>query len=370
MIVRTFLLALLIVWAGSTHAEQPPAASARPKDDAAVSPPAGRAADAASRGVRAPRNAAPGPAERKSASGAAPGDRTPAGGAERSDRQERPAAATSPEDDRPKRSGAASEDAAPDLADDLDSDSFGTGAEGGADAVQQANAAASLPDGGGLRFRPTRGMLLGVGALFVALLAVAVALARRDIAKVQKAIANLSERIGTVNSRIDPNVSLQIAALQRDLTLLRDRTEALERKNPNMPNAPLGGRSYEPDDFVERRPSAMAAPQPRFPALVSEVVAQSASATLRVKADPIDHDVFVASSDGAFYLVHDGSAGLCIIPAHEPMTTQLYKTYYKSSYDCGVHGAGDLYVVEPATVSARGDLWRLDRRGKLEVRAS
>ncbi|HYO75809.1 MAG TPA: hypothetical protein VE010_05045, partial [Thermoanaerobaculia bacterium] len=163
---------------------------------------------------------------------------------------------------------------------------------------------------------------------------------------------------------------LQAASLQHDLADLRKQVEAIERKGSTMPTAPLVARAQLQEEFYERPPSLVERSRARFPALISEVLAQSTSTTVRVKADTVDHDVFVPANDGAFYLVNDGTAGLCVIPAHEPMTTQLYKTYYKSSYDCSVQGAGDIYVVEPATVSPRGEMWRLASRGKLEVRGS
>ncbi|HEX8619063.1 MAG TPA: hypothetical protein VF911_15875, partial [Thermoanaerobaculia bacterium] len=118
----------------------------------------------------------------------------------------------------------------------------------------------------------------------------------------------------------------------------------------------------------ERTPS-FSPDAPRFPTPAA-TFAQAKSAKLRVQADDVDQNLFVPSDNGAFYLVEEGPANVYIIPAHEPMTTQVYKLYYKSSYDCSPLGTGDLYVVEPATVSIGGNGWRLATRGKLEIRAS
>lgn len=264
-----------------------------------------------------------------------------------------------------------------DLPIELDAASFGTGAEGGQAAAQQADTVEkSATRGEG--FLSSSGTLMFVIAggfgLFLALLIAAVLLARRDIAKARRANQKISERISAMNAKIDAAVSLPIASLQRDVAELKQQTEALARASATMPKAPLTGNSPMSGDLHEDlhawRPAVVDRTPSRFPALVSDVVAQSNSTTLRVKADPLDHDVFVPSSDGAFYLVNDGTTGPYVIPAHEPMTTQLYKTYYKSSYDCSVQGAGDLYVIEPATVRARGELWRLTTRGKLEVRGA
>jgi hypothetical protein len=89
-----------------------------------------------------------------------------------------------------------------------------------------------------------------------------------------------------------------------------------------------------------------------------------------VRTDALDQRLFVRAADGAFYLVDDPDGGLCVVPAHAQVTTQFLQTYYGSSYDYGGQSSGELYLLRPAEVTARDDHWRLENRGRLEVRVS
>jgi len=172
-------------------------------------------------------------------------------------------------------------------------------------------------------------------------------------------------------ARLEPKGD-HLGLLRNDVSKLQRTIEDLRQAVANqprldMPRSSLVGSSR---DVVPAEPYAIRREVPRFPVLISDYLSQRAAESTRVKATLADAELFTRDHSGEFYLVDDPDGGPYIVPALGNITTQLFKTYYRSSYDCSTPGAGDLYLVQPALVSVKGDFWRLPSKGTLEVRAS
>jgi hypothetical protein len=251
--------------------------------------------------------------------------------------------------------------------DQFESDTFGTGneTEAGAHLQQPGRESEKVTARWPFEYmkRNFAPAAAALNLLLIALVITAFLFMKRDtqeaLKKIERGLAQLA--------KADPNV-----AVRAELANLRKSVEELSHgasnREPHMPRADLYGTTNDlrGDEslFVKRQP------QPKFPVLITDYLSQQAANCVRVKATQLDGELFARDGEGEFYLVDDPDGALYVVPAHENITTAFFKTYYRSSYDCNSPGAGDLYLVQPAEVSAKGDLWRLTSKGKLEVRSS
>lgn len=262
---------------------------------------------------------------------------------------------------KPKDDAAAKDD------NSLDTENFGTGSEN--ETTTQTKQPESKPPVASpwetLKAQvPTA--ISAVNALFMGLLVAAFLLLKRDI---RQRLHELKRQIERLEPKGDP---MALALVRADLSKLQKSVDEARQTAANpprfdMPRSSLVAPSRDP---VFEDPYAARRDVPRFPILISDYLAQRSLRSVRVKATPLDAELFARDLNGEFFLVDEPDGGLYVVPAHENITTQFFKTYYRSSYDYTAQGSGDLYLIQPAQVSAKGDLWRLTSKGKLEVRAS
>lgn len=249
--------------------------------------------------------------------------------------------------------------------DDIDTDTYGTKSESETPAAAKPAPPDAPP-------RPSRWELarpylapatLALNTVLLALLFAAFIFLKGGM---QQLLRDLKAQIARLDSKD------QLLLLRNDVSKLQRSMEDLRQTVANqprvdMPRSSLVGASR---DVAPPEPYAIRREVPRFPVLISDYLAQRAAESTRVKATLADAELFTRDHSGEFYLVDDPDGGPYIVPALGNITNQLFKTYYRSSYDCNTPGAGDLYLVQPAQVSVKGDFWRLTSKGKLEVRAS
>jgi hypothetical protein len=252
--------------------------------------------------------------------------------------------------------------------DPLESDTYGTGSE----SATAAKSSPKLPDSGDAptlwlkriaALRNNLGLSLAVVDLsFVLALLTGLMILKRGLSQVLRKLDRRIERL----EKADPN-----APLRADLANLRKMIEGfppqlvVANAEPPIPKADL----YSGIDVDHPHVSPPGPSQPKFPVLISEYISQQPTRAVRVRATQLDHELFTRDQEGEFYLIDDAGA-LYVVPIHNNMPSSYFRTYYGASYDCTSPGSGDLYLIQPAEVTAKGDAWRLASRGKLEARMS
>ena len=191
------------------------------------------------------------------------------------------------------------------------------------------------------------------------------------------------ESVRSDKSLRDPGgVIGRVRVLEKDRDRLTDEIAQLRRGvSGTVPNATRRDRQQEEEDQDPRIPitdygnaaAAQTSAPARGAAPVTEYLTRAQQSDLgivRLQTDSVDDHVFTAAADGFYFLVRGRGGTDYAIPYHDRFTTkQLFDTYYTSAYECRVPGAGDVWVVRPASLRRQGDMWRLDERGEIEVRA-
>lgn len=246
----------------------------------------------------------------------------------------------------------------------LDGKDFGTGDETGSSETGKAAKADESEDRSNPELAFVRvhwGAATAIlDLLLIALIIVALILLKRDT---HKTLGQLKTSLEQLNKEFVAPTRRDMPILGKRIDDLYSRVVAIEASDDAVDLFKLKHEAPPVASFFVETPTAR-----KFPVLVSDYVAQQMARSLRVKATSLDGDLFARDQNGEFWLVSDTDGSLYVVPAHENITTAVFKTYYRNSYDCSLHGSGDLYLVSPAEVRARGDLWHLMRKGKLEVR--
>ena len=109
---------------------------------------------------------------------------------------------------------------------------------------------------------------------------------------------------------------------------------------------------------------------PSFPSPVAHYLRRTKAANkLNVTFD-YHVELFVPVKDGEFVLISNGpEAQSLILPraAHFSDKRDFYE-FYQDYYHCAKPNAGEVQIIEPATVTSVGDGWRLETTGILEVK--
>ena len=109
---------------------------------------------------------------------------------------------------------------------------------------------------------------------------------------------------------------------------------------------------------------------PSFPASVAHYLRRTKAANkLNVTFD-YHVELFVPVKDGEFVLISNGPEGQSmVLPRAARFSDKRdFYEFYQDYYHCARPDAGEVQIIEPATVSSVGDGWKLEASGILEVK--
>jgi hypothetical protein len=109
---------------------------------------------------------------------------------------------------------------------------------------------------------------------------------------------------------------------------------------------------------------------PSFPSPVAHYLRRTKAANkLNVTFD-YHVELFVPVKDGEFVLISNGPEGQSmVLPRAARFSDKRdFYEFYQDYYHCAKPDAGEVHIIEPATVTSIGDGWRLESTGLLEVK--
>jgi osmotically-inducible protein OsmY len=188
----------------------------------------------------------------------------------------------------------------------------------------------------------------------------------------QKRLASQHETsIAELSRKFDDLIKEQraeLSALNQRLGTLRADLDALRRGG----GVGAGGAAAA-QPLNEYTGRVVETPAAVFPVSAEEYLRKLSRDAVRVKSDSLN-DVLVRDADGTgeLALVPDGGVPgglLYVVPTVNRFTTrQDFHSYYEKFYDCYNPSAGEVWIVEPATVDTISGGWKLRDKGVLEAR--
>lgn len=265
----------------------------------------------------------------------------------------------------------------------LDETAYGSAGEswdddiGASEPSETADAAAPAP----INWNALIGLLPLVNILLVALLIAALIVWKNGLTSVLK---NVKRELATLKGKSDQtektlreqgDLLRQMQTLSPAVRTLQENVARLGQQVIDLNRPTTTGTGGNRDSMTETRIGIAREDDTRMrgPLSVADYLqrAERGGSVVRLELDRFNDRVFTPDSNGFYFLYRGGDGIDYAIPVHEKFQTkQLFDTYYNSAYDCNVPGSGDVWVVRPASVRRDGDLWRLNERGEIEVRAS
>jgi hypothetical protein len=106
---------------------------------------------------------------------------------------------------------------------------------------------------------------------------------------------------------------------------------------------------------------------PGFPSAVALYLKRTRSANKANVTFDYETETFVPVEDGEFVVVTSGEQGFVLPRASRFAARRDFYEYYQDYYHCPNPDAGEVHIVQPATVTRAANGWKLEATGVLEV---
>jgi hypothetical protein len=109
---------------------------------------------------------------------------------------------------------------------------------------------------------------------------------------------------------------------------------------------------------------------PSFPSPVAPYLRRTKAANKMNVTFDYHVELFVPVKDGEFVLISNGPEGQSmVLPRAARFSDKRdFYEFYQDYYHCSQPAAGEVHIIEPATVTSVGDGWKLESTGVLEVK--